>query len=91
MQVETARGEQGSRYRIIDMKVAGSVLSSWRRKMNTGRMHLSQFPFTREAEERGEKQEGKHVARDGERCRNFKQSLKLHFRSRTLVTLHPSL
>lgn len=59
--------------------------------MNTGRMRLSQSPFKGEAEERGEKQEGKHVARGGERCQNFKQSLKLHFRSRILVTLHPSL
>lgn len=40
--------------------------------MNPGRMHLSQSPFKGEAEERGEKQEGKSVARDGERCLNFK-------------------
>ena len=59
MQVETARGEQGSRYRIIDMKVAGSVLSSRRRKMNTGRMHLSQSPFRGS---RGERREARRKA-----------------------------
>jgi len=56
--VETARGEQGPRYRITDMKVAGSVLSSPRRKMHTGRMHLSQSPFKgkQRREERSKKE-----------------------------------